>query len=443
MRVLPEAALLPLTNTREYAESVRRSLEAFLTSGFTSLDALDIRPIVRDSWARARGQGVDPENSLAPIQLDDDELAAYRDEHPLARVIGVVRALLGDSAVDGHHLFAVCDAAGRLLWVEGDHSLRGRAESMHFVPGACWTEEVAGTNAPGLALALGEPVSVYSVEHFARNVRPWSCAAAPVRDPVTGALLGAIDLTGGDHIASPHALALVRATVAAVTSELALAALRPGVPAPRGGGSGGSQPQRVDEGTARLEVLGRDQAVLTQAGASRVLSPRHSEILLLLLAHPQGLSAGRLAVELDERELSPVTIRAEMSRLRRILGEHALASQPYRLTTQLRCDALEVRQLLRRGSARRAITASPGPILPGSLAPGIVELRNELQAEMRAVVLRSGNPDLVLALLEHPDQRDQPQLLAAAARWLPPGSPRRGFVEARMSGGSGLLVARR
>ena len=37
---------------------------------------------------------------------------------------------------------------------------------------------------------------------------------------MTGALLGAIDVTGGDHVASPHVLTLVRATVAAVESEL-------------------------------------------------------------------------------------------------------------------------------------------------------------------------------------------------------------------------------
>ena len=41
-----------------------------------------------------------------------------------------------------------------------------------------------------------------------------------MHDPVTGVLLGAIDVTGGDHVASPHVLTLVRATVAAVESEL-------------------------------------------------------------------------------------------------------------------------------------------------------------------------------------------------------------------------------
>src|SRR4051794_24362745 len=91
---------------------------------------------------------------------------------------------------------------------------------MHFVAGACWSEDVAGTNAPGTALAIDHAVQIFGSEHFRRPVQPWSCSAAPVHDPLSGVLLGAIDVTGGDHVASPHVLTLVRATVAAVESEL-------------------------------------------------------------------------------------------------------------------------------------------------------------------------------------------------------------------------------
>ena len=91
---------------------------------------------------------------------------------------------------------------------------------MHFVEGASWGEDIAGTNAPGTALALDHAVQIYGGEHYRRPVQPWSCSAAPVHDPLTGALLGAIDVTGGDHVASPHVLTLVRATAAAAESEL-------------------------------------------------------------------------------------------------------------------------------------------------------------------------------------------------------------------------------
>ena len=48
----------------------------------------------------------------------------------------------------------------------------------------------------------------------------WTCAAAPIHDPATGRLLGAIDVTGGDHLANPHSLALVRATALAAEAYL-------------------------------------------------------------------------------------------------------------------------------------------------------------------------------------------------------------------------------
>ena len=93
---------------------------------------------------------------------------------------------------------------------------------MNFVPGADWSERGAGTNAPGTALALDAELQIRGSEHFSRIVQPWSCTAVPVHDPATGALIGAIDLTGGTQVASPQTLALVRATVVAVENHLAL-----------------------------------------------------------------------------------------------------------------------------------------------------------------------------------------------------------------------------
>ena len=93
---------------------------------------------------------------------------------------------------------------------------------MNFVPGADWSERGAGTNAPGTALALDAELQIRGTEHFSRIVQPWSCTAVPVHDPATGALIGAIDLTGGTQVASPQTLALVRATAVAVENHLAL-----------------------------------------------------------------------------------------------------------------------------------------------------------------------------------------------------------------------------
>jgi hypothetical protein len=61
------------------------------------------------------------------------------------------------------------------------------------------------------------------------------------------------------------------------------------------------------------------------------LTPRHTEILTLLhRAGPGGMSAGRLSRALYGDDQHVVTVRAEISRLRRGIGA-LVATNPYRL----------------------------------------------------------------------------------------------------------------
>ncbi|WP_346620579.1 phytochrome sensor protein [Blastococcus montanus] len=383
-----------------------------------------VRPVVLDSWRRSMGSGVDPDGGLPPVELLDDDLLAYRAAHPLAPVLPVIRRLLVQDAEAGQMIVAVTDAAGRMLWVEGDHRLRSRAEGVNFVEGARWSEDVAGTNAPGTALAVDCAVQIYGSEHFRRPVQSWSCSAAPVHDPVTGALLGAIDVTGGDHVATPQVLTLVRATVAAVESELrwlhrerlAAGAPRPPAPAPP---------------AARLEVLGRERARLTLAAGPQELSVRHSELLLLLAeaaASGQGRSATQLAAECHAGAAAEVTVRAELSRLRRLVGEDLLGSRPYRLAGRLDTDVDQVRRLLTRGDVGAALERYRGPVLPGSHAPGVLRARGRLTAALRRAVLSARRPELLLRYAQLPEGRDDAGVWQALLEALPPGSPRRAAV---------------
>ena len=219
-----DLAVPPGSDPATLTRYLRVAHDAFVSTG--SADPA-LRRIVRESWQRSVDKGLDPERAIAAIRLDDASLAAIRDSHPLAAGMPVIRRLLVEGAADAGLLVAVSDAAGQLLWVEGDMALRSRAESMHFLPGADWSEASVGTNAPGTALALDRPVQIFGPEHLARQVTPWSCSAAPIHDPDTGAILGVLDLTGGDEVATPQSLTLVRATVAAVEAELRIERLRP------------------------------------------------------------------------------------------------------------------------------------------------------------------------------------------------------------------------
>ncbi|GAA2065556.1 GAF domain-containing protein [Streptomyces albiaxialis] len=362
------------------AGQVRRAHEEFLTGGSI---ATPVRDVVAESWRRCAGARVAPEG-LARIDLDDAALAACRAEHPLAPVMPLFRELLGAIAEDGEHLLSVCDARGRMLWVEGHPQVLRRAERMNFVPGSRWAERASGTNAPGTALALDHPVQIFASEHYCRPVQSWTCAAAPVHDPRTLRVIGAVDITGGDHLASPQSLALVQATARA--AEARLAALGPTTPAPAA--------------TYALDVLGRDEALLhtpyTRATGQPVrLGPRHSEIMLLLAAHPDGMTGDRLAHELyGERDVTPVTLRAELSRLRHLLGP-LLVSRPYRLRERPATDYDAVADALGAADPGAALAAYPGPLLPRSEAPGVIRLRRLLEQRLRRRLLASGDPALL------------------------------------------------
>ncbi|MFF2556353.1 transcriptional regulator [Nocardia sp. NPDC058058] len=378
-----------------------------------------VRSVVLDSWRRSRSNGVDPDGFGGAVDLAGPELKRYRATHPTASIRPVVRKLLVEDAAEAGLLVAISDAQGRLLWVEGDRRVKDRATGMNFVEGADWSEDRVGTNAPGTALALDHHVQIFGAEHFSRAVHEFSCTAAPVHDPSSGRVIGAIDITGGPRVAGPEMLSLIRATVVAAESELRLRLL--GAPSPS------------DPALARLQVLGAGRPVLTVDGERIRLSQRHAEILVLLADHPEGLSADHLAMLLDESELDPVTVRAELSRVRKIVGANGLASRPYRLLLDLDTDIGAVRRALAHGDAAAALRAYPGPLLPRSLAPGIMEARAELHCRVRAALLAAGDRRLLARWTSSVDGREDIAAWSAYLASLDRDSPMYAQAEAQLA----------
>ena len=181
-----------------------------------------------------------------------------------------------------------------------------------------------------------------------------------------------------------------------------------------------------------MEVLGRDDALLSGPSGTIRLSQRHAELLLLIMTHPAGLSVEQLSSHLSESESAPVTIRAEMSRLRHHLGEGFISSRPYRIAVELTSDLEDVRSLVRRGSLRRALAAYPGPVLPGSTAPGIVEIREDFRAELRQALLQTSRVDPLFAFAQTPEGWDDVELWERCLALLPRSSSRRTTVIARL-----------
>ena len=370
------------------------------------------------------------------------------------------------------------------------------ADHMNFTEGTLWSEPGAGTNAIGTAIAADHAVQVFGPEHFNEVVQRWTCSAAPIHDPETGDLLGVIDLTGDFSTVQPHSLAVATATAQAVEAWLRLemqehdlrlrarygnrVAVAPGsralvtpngrpitdVPAswgtrgrlaiPPGGGrltlpSGATAiaesvgpaeelflvraAERVARPATRplvrLQLLGRERARLEVNGASTELRPRLGEILALLCAHPEGRSADALCADLHGDEGRAASVRVEVSRLRKLLGPW-IDTERYRLTCDVESDVRRVEGLLRTGAVREAAEEYPGPLLPGSEAPAIVEAREQLDAWLRQAVMTANDCDALWAWVNAASGRDDLGAWKRLLAGLEFRDPRRSLCAARI-----------
>ncbi|MFJ8189601.1 GAF domain-containing protein [Streptomyces sp. NPDC096094] len=127
----------------------------------------------------------------------------------------------------------------------------------------------------------------------------------------------------------------------------------------------------VPQGSVRIVLdLGQPRrwSVRVLGGAEawvRELSPRHAELLYLLAVHRAGRSASGLAEDMFGDPARTVTVRAEMSRVRRYLGAY-LEHRPYRF-----CEEAEIEVLL---------PDDPRDLLPHSAAPAVADRRASLPA---------------------------------------------------------------
>ncbi|GAA4895601.1 GAF domain-containing protein [Streptomyces coeruleoprunus] len=93
---------------------------------------------------------------------------------------------------------------------------------------------------------------------------------------------------------------------------------------------------------------------------TRELSPRHAELLYVLAVRRDGRTAAQLAGDVFGDRTRTVTVRAEMSRMRRTLGG-VLAHRPYRFRDEVEVEVTG--------------PADPRDLLPHSTAPAVVSAR--------------------------------------------------------------------
>lgn len=403
-----------------------------------------VREVIARSWARLDALGARADRLTPRAALDGGDLRAARADSPLTALLPLLRDALAPVAADDEHVLVVADAAGRVLWLDGHPAVRRQAERATFDEGMLWTEESAGTNAIGTAIAIDRAVQVFSAEHFLPAQHAFWCSAAPIHDPASNRLLGVVDLTGPARTAHPYSLALVRA--AAALAETALATpprpaapprrawggtdttdVRESVPAGRSAGRGAGGRRAGVE----VRLLGARPEVRRPGAPPQRLRPRHADVLAILALHPEGRSAEQLTLALYGDGGNRITTRAEVSRLRRALGP-LVAAQPYRLVRGVEVDLVDVERLLAAGAVADALDRFTGPLLPASEAPRVVQAREELEWSIRRAAIGTG-VDTVWRWLETEPGREDYDAMVAFVDMAPRREPRRALIEARLA----------
>ncbi|WP_370268119.1 SpoIIE family protein phosphatase [Streptomyces sp. V4I8] len=146
-----------------------------------------VRPSILNSWQRSRALGLSPDQSDLPFREDFEP-----DGRILDAAVPVLDRLR--SRFDGSEMnISVADAGGTVLLRRfGKASLARSLPAIQSVPGFVFSEQSAGTNGIGLALAERQPIRVYGAEHFAERSQNSACRALPLRDPLSGRIEGVL-----------------------------------------------------------------------------------------------------------------------------------------------------------------------------------------------------------------------------------------------------------
>ena len=152
----------------------------------------------------------------------------------------------------------------------------------------------------------------------------------------------------------------------------------------------------VRDATLEIAAMGPGRVLL--GGVPLALSPRQVEIVAVLALHPEGMSLAELVDELHgERPVNPVTVRVELSHVRRVIGER-LQSRPYRLAGPVAADHVTLLAALAAGQVEAAVRAYEAPFLTRSTAWGIEETRRYIDVAVRRAVLGGGEAGNLFSL---------------------------------------------
>jgi transcriptional regulator of acetoin/glycerol metabolism len=170
------------------SEALARARTSFLLDETTARGL--VRPPIYASWTRSRLWQVSTERVEAPFDQD------LELDTVLTRAADVVLAEVADQLATEPVSLILCDSRGTVLQRRTGHEgLERHLDRVLLAPGFSYAESHVGTNGIGTALEVQGPARVFGHEHYMEHLEDLACVGVPIRHPVTGKVMGVIDLT--------------------------------------------------------------------------------------------------------------------------------------------------------------------------------------------------------------------------------------------------------
>jgi len=192
---------------------VAASRERFLTD--ESPEPRTVRDTILASWRRSHDLRVAADKIDMPFEAD-----AHLDTRLSRSAEPVLRSL--QEQLQGQSVSVILtDPAGLVLSrLTGDGEFDRHLDRVRLAPGFSYAEKFVGTNGIGTALEVGGPAHVFGHEHYAENLENLACAGVPIHHPISGRLVGAVDLTCWRKDAGPLLLTLAKTTAEQIRQAL-------------------------------------------------------------------------------------------------------------------------------------------------------------------------------------------------------------------------------
>ncbi|MFP3391654.1 sigma-54-dependent Fis family transcriptional regulator [Brevibacillus sp. SIMBA_040] len=151
--------------------------------------------LLKKSWERSRMNGVNALTAKDAI-LEQSQFKQYREQkEEFMREIAPTMEHLAYWLKSSYSIVIICDTSGYILESKGDPSFLKDTEKIQVHQGACWSEQVRGTNSAGTVIVEKKPLAVVGTEHYLEANHMLYCAASPIFDPY-GELLAIMDFSG-------------------------------------------------------------------------------------------------------------------------------------------------------------------------------------------------------------------------------------------------------